>query len=648
MIIKRLTLHNFGVYAGTNEFLFKAQSPIVLIGGMNGRGKTTFLEAILLSLYGPNSFAYKESTYKSYGQYLRSYVNKNDWSLTTYIELDFIINVGNRTDEYVVHREWDALTRWTKESISVMRNGEVDPFLTDNWIMYVEDILPSALSNFFFFDGEKIAELAVDSTGEQVKQSIRALLGITVLDTLKSDLGRVYNRVFKEKNSQAGNDEVTLLENQKNSLQKQINDIDQELTSKHNEITRIKIELEELHNEYIIKGGDIQERKQEILEKKNLALAKIAHNEERLREIAAGILPLVMVKSLVQDIKLQAEDEHDAQIMSQSIDRIKELFDEYRKSGKTGDPEFIAFLSGIASRSSEESVYNLSDHALYQVSSLVEEGIDSSKTIVKNILSENDQIAAEIKTLDSYLSSDINETEILAIKSKTEELNLELILLDVTVKNLEQQRSTVNGVLIRTSAEYNRCLEEYIKNLEISEDDDRILKYTHLADRILSEFTVRLQSRKVDLLAETITACYKQLANKKNMISKVVMDPTTLELSYQDENGAEVVKTALSAGEQQLMVISILWALAKCSKKKLPVIIDTPLSRLDSAHREALVNIYFPQASEQTIILSTDSEIDERYYHMMRDHISDEFILVYNDETKSTAVKAGYFIGESK
>lgn len=57
MVIKRLNLHNFGVYAGGNEFVFNNEKPIVLVGGMNGRGKTTFLEAVLLALYGSNSFA---------------------------------------------------------------------------------------------------------------------------------------------------------------------------------------------------------------------------------------------------------------------------------------------------------------------------------------------------------------------------------------------------------------------------------------------------------------------------------------------------------------------------------------------------------------------------------------------------------------
>ena len=91
------------------------------------------------------------------------------------------------------------------------------------------------------------------------------------------------------------------------------------------------------------------------------------------------------------------------------------------------------------------------------------------------------------------------------------------------------------------------------------------------------------------------------------------------------------------------MVIAILWALALCSKKKLPVIIDTPLSRLDSQHRTSIINTYFPNASDQTIILSTDTEIDQNYYEMMKNSVGDEFTLVYNEETKSTSIKKGYF-----
>lgn len=91
------------------------------------------------------------------------------------------------------------------------------------------------------------------------------------------------------------------------------------------------------------------------------------------------------------------------------------------------------------------------------------------------------------------------------------------------------------------------------------------------------------------------------------------------------------------------MVISMLWALAICSKKKLPVIIDTPLARLDSVHRKALIRKYFPNASEQTIILSTDSEIDSTYYNIIKKYVSNEFTLRYDEDSKSSTIEQGYF-----
>ena len=137
----------------------------------------------------------------------------------------------------------------------------------------------------------------------------------------------------------------------------------------------------------------------------------------------------------------------------------------------------------------------------------------------------------------------------------------------------------------------------------------------------------------------------KKLANKKNLINKIVMESDSLTIKYLSEDGIEVSQDSLSAGEQQLMVISILWALSICSKKKLPVIIDTPLSRLDSLHRTALINTYFPNAGEQTIILSTDSEIDYMYYNLMKENVGDEFTLRYDEKTKSTSIEHGYLTG---
>ena len=128
------------------------------------------------------------------------------------------------------------------------------------------------------------------------------------------------------------------------------------------------------------------------------------------------------------------------------------------------------------------------------------------------------------------------------------------------------------------SSEFSKAVESYLANEELLDDSDRMMRYSNIALHIVEEFTVELQKRKTGVLADTITACYKKLANKKNLIQKIVMDPRSLDIVYLDDLGKTVSKDSLSAGEKQLMVIAILWALAICSKKKLPVIIDTPLS----------------------------------------------------------------------
>lgn len=184
--------------------------------------------------------------------------------------------------------------------------------------------------------------------------------------------------------------------------------------------------------------------------------------------------------------------------------------------------------------------------------------------------------------------------------------------------------------------------KEALNRFESNDDNKRVVKYAHMAIEIIKRYRIRLQQRKTDILADTMTDCYKKLAYKKHLIEKIKMDPVTLDIHYLNGNDEEVEKKKLSAGEKQLMVISLLWALAICSKKKLPVIIDTPLSRLDSIHREALISTYFPNASDQTIILSTDSEIDQKYYKLMKPHIGDEFTLVYDDELMKTTIKKGY------
>lgn len=645
MIINRLTLHNFGVYAGTSVFEFTHKKPIVLIGGMNGRGKTTFLEAILLSLYGANSIAYKESKYNSYNQYLRAFVNKDHWSQSSYLELEFSLN-DNSEDTFLVRREWNALSKITKETIIVQKNGVYSEFLTKNWAMFVENILPSALSSFYFFDGEKIAELAVARTDDQMKESIRSMLGITVLDILKNDLGRSIRRVSKKGQDGKSGIKLEKLRQERDQAILNLETIDVSISTATEKVELVKEKLEQLHKKYELQGGAVLEQRQELMQKRATIQMDISQNAEALAVMASTELPMYLVKDLISEIKLQAEDEHNDSIMRQALDQMDTFLSDFAtnhpddiKSSKV----FVDFVRKQTGADASPRIYELSDHALFQMNELVETTLQQSVEHTLSLFEAKASLRKQLDEVDSYLTLDINEKELATIYNQIKDAEAELVEAQVRLNKLQQDRSSINATVIAKTAEYNRDVESYLQKIELQDDGDRLLKYSNMALQIIDAYTIELQKRKTDTLGMTITECYQKLANKKNLIQEIVMDPETLNMRYLDENNHEVLKESLSAGEKQLMVIAILWALALCSKKKLPVIIDTPLSRLDSQHRSSIITTYFPNASDQTIILSTDTEIDYNYYEMMKDSVGDEFILVYSEETKSTTVKKGYF-----
>lgn len=643
-------MHNFGVYAGDNQFVFEGDKPIVLIGGMNGRGKTTFLEAVLIALYGSNSFAYTESKYKSYAQYLRSFVNKSAEDKCCSVVLEFEIFNGD-VERYVIKREWDTLTKKTEERIKVYKDGTLNEFLTNNWPLFVENILPSALSSFFFFDGEKIAEMAVDNSNNQLKNAIRAMLGITVLDVLENDISRNIKRIHKENSSSETADGVQKLRDEKDEAADRLRSIEEQIEQAEIILTEDTNKLDELHHLYAVKGGNAVEKKQSIMQNRASLKAQLISEEERLYSISAEVLPLLMVSDLVSDIKLQATDEHNDSILRQAVSQLEVLLTDFEESysGDTkASKDFYEYVRSQTADDCVESVYELSDQALFQVNELVETKITEARDLTEEILVSKRKLEKQISEQDSYLTLDINEKELQSIFSKIKKVEKKIVEDKVVLSKLDQKRASANARVMSTTAEFNKYVEAYLATAEMIDSTERTLKYSNMALQILDRYQVELQKRKADLLSNTITECYKKLANKKNLINRIEMDPESLNVKYVSGDGLEVGRDSLSAGEQQLMVISILWALAICSKKKLPVIIDTPLSRLDSLHRAALIKTYFPNAGEQTIILSTDSEIDSKYYQLMKDDIGDEFTLNYDERTKSTSIERGYLIGLDK
>jgi DNA sulfur modification protein DndD len=179
MLIKTLTLENFGLYAGRQVIdlqtskVGKKLKPIVLIGGKNGSGKTSFLDAVRLALYGKLALGERISQ-AAYEEYLRSRVHA-----AASIELEFDFAEAGVIHSYRISRSWTARGNAVSETLDVWKNGDtVSAVPREEWHSFLQELLPFGVSQLFFFDGEKITEIAEDTAdGQQLSIAIRALLG---------------------------------------------------------------------------------------------------------------------------------------------------------------------------------------------------------------------------------------------------------------------------------------------------------------------------------------------------------------------------------------------------------------------------------------------------------------------------------------
>ena len=123
----------------------------------------------------------------------------------------------------------------------------------------------------------------------------------------------------------------------------------------------------------------------------------------------------------------------------------------------------------------------------------------------------------------------------------------------------------------------------------------------------------------------------------------MTIDPEDFRVSLTRWDGSELPKERLSAGEKQLFAISVLWAFARVADRALPIVIDTPLARLDRQHRDQLLREYFPHVSHQVVVLSTDTEVDAAAAATIGPYVARSYHLEHYPKLCRTQIEDGYF-----
>ena len=658
MHFTKVELHNFGIYKGTHVMCLRNKSGnrnITLVGGLNGRGKTTFHDAVLLALYGRQALKYIQEKARSYEKLLVDHINKHTLDDITFIAVSICLDDGTNLR---IKRSWQLKNGKLEQNVIVEKNGSEDKYLGESWSYYIEEILPFGIAKFFFFNNEKITQLADDITFEQVKTSIKSAIGIS---TIEKAIEHV-DEVIKRKNNALLAFEKSELNTDFKEVNSKIKDVEKQIT----EAMNAYYNAERIRDEYIAKieikekefwstGGALSINRDKIQQEKKRISAEVEALQAEIKQISGNpSTPLFMCKNLVRqsyenELIYQQEEakyysnkiifELHQQIMDKlsicgldkmSFEKVKSVVDEVlvNKYSKAFIAQNRKSISAASKLLYEHLITEVFQNIIHQITVLISK-IDEQENEILNLDIHLEK--ANEKTLAMQLFEALKFLE-----AKRAEADFEYEKYKKSLENLNYQYETLK---LQRKNLYKSVVEKQNAN----DDNARILKYAVMSMDVLNEFKIRLQREKLNKLSNTITKCFKELVEKDSLVSNIKIESDTLDVIILDIDGNELLKTQLSAGEQQMFAVAVVWALAITSGYKAPVVVDTPMARLDSAHRTNFVTKYLPEASSQVVVLSTDEEIYGQYLDEIRDKIIDCYTLVYDENEQCTSVVRGYF-----
>lgn len=657
MIIKSLVVNNFRVFRGVHEIdlaprkqreYHEAPAPIVLFGGLNGAGKTSILTAVRVALYGRAAFG-RGLTSAEYQTQLDALIHKGigitgDQSS---IQLVFTHSQNGVESEYRVTRGW---SKGRKDRLVLEKDSEeLSQMNYDQCQSFLNELIPSGIADLFFFDGEKIAELAEDESGEVLQTAVRRLLGIDVIERLRNDLAIYLKRHDSAAMPSNIRNQIKELDQQRYNAECEAKELSNLASQFKGDIESNKIALDKAENELSMRGGAWANSREQEKAKQNELEAERKELEKVLRGEIEGNLPYSFAPKVLENLFAQLESEKSAKQAQNFNSELQGFMDElskqlsFRLANATTALDTIkdCLNERLSSQQGTEILLDISDREFNQIYS--QANLQSSESFTRF-----DRARKRLSVIEEqYANIAVNierAPEQEQLKSQLNEINsLHEVRTSILLKHRETTESAKSKY--REAIELSRKIQKLHDKHKVAHNAEASLANAQNAHIMLAEFSEKLTQVRVKQLESEFIKSYQKLARKEDLQLSARINTKSFDVELIDEKGHTISRKALSAGEKQIYAISILEALGRTSGNQLPIIIDTPLGRLDSKHRDKLIQHYFPYASHQVIILSTDTEIDESYFNNadFKYGISHAFEIQFDGITKSSKLKEGYF-----
>lgn len=687
MNIKEIELYNFRIYKGENkiDLTLEGKRNIFIVSGRNGFGKTTLLMSLVWCLYGRNmqevDDLYKKEIEEQggYSKYIASSLNRlarTEEDYNFHVSIKFVdVNIPEvPCKEIVVTRSYNALTS-TSEEIEILIDGYQNELAKEvgQEIFIREFIMPIEIAKFFFFDAEKIVNLANVTTNEQRKrlsQAYSEVLGIKKYEDIKGNLENLQLRLRQES---ASAEEKNQLEQLKADVVKFENLIAENV---------IKIrDLREQRNEKTKESRDIQGRL--IREGSFITveeLQKLREDEDDLtrRQLALqnelkdsyDIIPFAIVGEKFLDLSKQLENENNfktAQFKEENVKGVtNKILTDLLKIPK---PEHLAidnqvhefyanafrdlirrhFFSDTPQLPDDfKLLHEFSETEKNELFGLLNSIKLSFRESFKRINSEYNLTRNELNSIRRKLKdAEANQENpiIAGLRRRKEELDKTVISIDDTIDSLNREI----GEFGNEKTQRGKRIEDLSKRLIVSEKNREKDAVITRNINNLKDFISNFKAKKKASLEEQILKGLETLMHKKGFIKKVDVEiiGDDIDIILRNSRGEEIKKESLSKGEQQMYATALLRGLVEESDIQFPVFIDSPMQKFDEQHAENIVKYFYPNVSDQVVIFPLiNKELNEREYDILSKHIARTFLInnVHDDKSEFISIEPAEFL----
>ncbi|HBG0196307.1 TPA: DNA sulfur modification protein DndD, partial [Clostridioides difficile] len=502
-------------------------------------------------------------------------------------------------------------------------------------------------------------------------------------------------------------DDYLNLEVEINNLNSQEKNLSYELEKISSEIEKLQQEQLKIKKEFRKKGGILAEEREMLNSRIAELEGNRFIINQNIKDFCNDILPFLIVKKQILNLEKQLKVENDSILYSHlkdklNIEYIKNLLSDKIMSSSLDEIALTvseALIEDIKPDSYEdnfESIHKLSNDESSKLLSLINTILNFDNNSIINSFGEHRSISNELADIRHKLNTSFKDetlnTYINDISSLSDKIDSLLKSKNLLVTSLDKLRLEI----AETITKRDKSKAKYIYLLQ----HNNIVDISSNLILMLDEIITTLTETKIKLVQDNFMYIFKRIIQKDNFISSIDIDANfnislyinkiynSLELENLVENiGSEEMEKKLgklffedlfnlyrvkdkddlfnaiknntqstflnlrtkvdidefSSGEKQIYILCLYWALLKSSEIEIPFIIDTPYARIDDTHRNNITSEYFSTISDQAIILSTNTEIDEKSYKIIKPKLSNEYLIEYDNKNKKTIQNKGYF-----